>query len=327
MPKYLFLLIPFLLSAELYQYTLSSDEQQTDEFYWEQSHCAPFDELLFSWNSARPPRNGGYAIFTSLKHNGVWSEWLYTAEWGDRGQMLYQESPPCAFAVTVRDAVRAKDVLATGFRVQIFSWNCPLAGLRNCFVSIRDSHVPLSSAIPTEPLASVLLPNMPKISQIGLRHPRYLDLSLPVSAAVAVGQITGHTTDATSFCEAVYDNEFDFYESWVFACAEAAARIGDHYEAYVERLPNFQALHAHLLEGFPVLVGVRGYLPGSARPYRFDHMVCIYGYDDTKQVVHAIDPGFPNDRATVTTFPLKEFLGSWSRLENKACIFRKVKQD
>jgi hypothetical protein len=310
---------PLPIYAEVYSTFLHPDTPDSDEFLWEQIDCTPFDELTLCWNGPRPPRKGGYAFFTSLCKDGKWSPWLYTAEWGDRGQMLYQESPLDSFAESARDVVRAKNCSCTGFRVQVFSWTpFPDNALKLIASTFNSKELP--AATPVESLKSVLLSVPPRISQIGLRHPRYLDLSLPAATAAAVGQVKNESIDAYRFCESIYDCEFDFYESWIFNAAEAATYLRNH-DIYATRLPNFGAIHSELMNGNPVTVNVKGYLPGCARPYRFDHMVCIYGYDADKRLVYAIDPGFPNDKASATTFPLQEFLQSWTRAGNRACVF------
>ncbi len=312
-------LAPFFIHANVYTTLLNPETRDADEFLWEQTDCDSFDELILSWNGPRPPRKGGYAFFTSLYKDGKWSPWLYTAEWGDRGQMLYQESPLGSFAESARDVVRAKNCSCTGFRIQVFSWTPFADKALNLLVSTFNSKE-LAAVTDVEPLESVRLSTPPRISQIGLRHPRYLDLSLPASTAAAIGLLKNGAIDAYRFCESIYDCEFDFYESWTFNAAEAATYL-DNYDIYATRLPNFGAIHADLMNGNPVTVSVKGYLPGCARPYRFDHMVCIYGYDAEKELVYAIDPGFPNDKASATAFPLREFLQSWSRTGNKACLF------
>ena len=315
----LFLFLPSSAFPKVYSAFVTSLDPTEDEFLWEEVNCDPFDELNLCWNGPRPPHKSGYAFFTSLYRNGEWSPWLYTAEWGDRGQMLYRESPPDSFAESARDIVRAKTGHCTGFRVQIFSWHPFGPNALKLLVSTFNSREPVTPTSP-DSLESVMLTIPPRLSQIGLRHPRYLDLSLPAATAAAVGNLKHTAINAYQFCESVYDCEFDFYESWLFNAAEASTYLSD-YDIYTARLPNFGAIHSELLQGNPVLVSVKGYLPGCARPYRFDHMVCIYGYDAEKRMVHAIDPGFPNDKASATAFPLQEFLQSWTRTGSRACIF------
>ena len=315
-------MIALICLAILHTYYPSPEERAMGSFCWEKIECAPFDTLIPCWNGPDPGSERGYALFVSLLQKDTWSSWIPIAEEGDREFGVAVNYTLSSSAEMTKGAIRSKNGPCTGFQILLLSWNSQPTTLTTLLVSTSDSsHRPPAGEIPQ--LTSVLLPNMPRISQIALRHSNYLELSLPTAMAAAVGQVMGKPIDVLSFCNAARDPEFGSYESWLWNTAVASRTLEDGYNVYLECLPDLAALHTHLLNGFPVVVAVRGYLPGCSRPYRKDHMVCIYGYDADGQIVYAIDGGFPNPRASATTFPIAEFLKSWERAGNRACIIER----
>ena len=309
-------MIAIFCLAALYTHRLSPEEQAVAGLLWEETECTPFDTLISCWNGPHPGDEQGYAIFVKLLQSGIWSDWIPIAEEGEKEHGVAINYTLSSSAEMVKGSVRSKKGPCTGFQIQLLSWRPEPITLKTLFASTNAPIEPPSTA----DLTSILLHQMPRVSQIALRHTNYLELSLPTAMAAAVGQVLGHPIDALDFCNAARDPEFGSYESWLWNAATASRILGDGYDVYVESLPDLAALHAHLCNGSPVVVAVRGYLPGCSRPYRKDHMVCIYGYDLDAHLIHAIDGGFPNVRASATTFPAAEFTKSWERTGNRACI-------
>jgi hypothetical protein len=312
-------MIALICFAILHTYYPSPEEQAMGSFCWEKTECTPFDTLIPCWNGPDPGPERGYALFVSLLQKGDWSAWIPIADEGDKmfgAAVNYTLSP---IAEMTRGVVLSKNGPCTGFQILLLSWQSQATALLQLFVSTSDSKSSLSTNDPPL-LPSVLLPQMPRISQIAISRMHSDELSLPAALSVAIGQILGNPIDSLAFCEATRDPEFGCRESWLWNTAVASRTLGDGYRVYVDFLSDLTALHDHLLDGFPVVVAVRGYLPGCAQPYAKDHTVCIYGYDANAQLIYAIDGGFRNSRSSATTFPVADFLRSWKRTGNKACI-------
>jgi hypothetical protein len=88
----------------------------------------------------------------------------------------------------------------------------------------------------------------------------------------------------------------------------------------VERLLDFEALYQQLDRGVPVIVSVRGPLPGSASPYAKGHLLVVRGYDASSQKVLCMDPAFPADEKTLVSYELSDFIQAWDRRGNLAYI-------
>lgn len=313
-----FLLFFAPLAAQLHQYALDCKDHALEEFIWEKEALEPFQELLLSWNAERPSR-GMYSFWVSLKQNDRWSDWVYHADWAADGQMMCNEHPFGSFVKGTRDGVRMLQGFATGFRIKVFAIGCEMQGMRRLYASLSDGKGNCAEHFSS--LEKVLLEDFPRKSQISLRQPRHQDFSFPVASSCAVSFLLRRTIDPLEFAKGVYDSDFDSYEGWSFHAAESFRLLGGSYEAHVERLSSFQALHAHLLRGMPVLVGIKGTLSGAPRPYYFEHIVCVIGYDPAGKRVYAIDSSFPNDRSTFTSYPLDDFLKAWGKQKNIAFVF------
>ncbi|HSX25979.1 MAG TPA: C39 family peptidase [Chlamydiales bacterium] len=310
----------FAQFSQAFHYTLDSQPEAT----WQEESTMPFDELILSWNAIRPS-SGRFGFLVSLRQNDAWSPWLYYAEWGAPGQILFRENPPTSFAETrfgvagpLKENGKTKN-LCTGFRVKVLtSGGASLHALKSVGVSIaRLSEFKIA---PVGDLSRVLFENVPRQSQIMLRHPRYTDLSMPTAMTVALNYLRGNRDiDGSDFAESVCDDDNLGYEDWVFNAAEGYNRI--QREALVTRLPDFAALHASLLRGLPVLIGMKGSVTGGPRPFYREHTLCVIGYDPDQRKVHCIDTAFPNDRSTAVAYPLDDFLRVWATQRNIACIF------
>lgn len=310
--------------SQIHCYALSDSDRTRQELIWESSELAPFNELILTWNATRP-EEGRYSFFISLYQNGQWSPWLYSSEWGDLGQIIFNDAPEDSFAVTYRDGAKPKKGFATGFRIRVLAAEvADLFGMKTLWVNLCD----LTEFQPTilhHHLDSILLQNVPRQSQITLRHPRSLDLSFPAAMSTAINALfQKKAIDPIDFANQVMDNDTDFYESWMLNAAEAAHRLGADYQVRVERLADFETLHSYLLQGSPVLIAMKGSLPGSPRLYRFPHILCVIGYNSDERKVYCIDSGFPNDKSTFVGYSIEDFLKCWNTQKNIACVFLKI---
>jgi len=325
----LFFLLLFATSvfaefSQVHHYDLSDSDRMRRELIWESSETPPFNELILTWNAHRP-EEGRYSFFISLYQDGHWSPWLYSSEWGDLGQIIFNDAPEDSFAMTYRDGAKPKKGFATGFRIRVLAAEvADLSGIKTVWVNLCN----LTEFRPTalhQSLDLILLQNVPRQSQITLRHPRSLDLSFPVAMSTALNTLLQRKAiDPVDFSNQVMDNDTDFYESWMLNAAEAAHRLGADYSVHVERLTDFEALHSHLLQGSPVLISMRGSFLGGPRLYHFPHILCVIGYNPDERKVYCIDSGFPNDKSTFVSYRIEDFLKCWNTQKNIACVFHKT---
>jgi hypothetical protein len=310
------------LFAEDYLYVPLPVELQQAEIVWEERSLEPFEELRITWNGARP-KVGHYTFFVSVCQNRFWSPWLYYGEWLAPGQVMFKDSANTV--LTNEGVIWPRGGKCEGFRVKMSA----SAGATLDQTVHLAAHTITRPKLPPEPPAGrlpfVLLNPFPRQSQITLRHFRYNDLSLPVCLTLVINYLSPelqlHPLD---FADRVIDDETGCYENWSLNIAEASSCLHGKWTVQMVYFENFAALHAHLMQGIPVIASVSGFLMGGPRPFRTEHALCIIGYDPDLHRIHCIDPAFPNDRATYTTYDLIDFLTAWARHRNKAIILENL---
>ena len=311
------------LSADFtktYSFDLPEGDRRGKEFLWEIGASRLFEELILSWNGKRPEK-GKWMFWVSV-HQGSWSPWIRYAEWGAHSQKTFKYAPQGSFVESYQDFVYPKDGQCDGFRIKVTAEEgADLSRFDTLYVCL-SALSSLSIELPTEPLTSKLLSNVPRRSQIQLKHPRAQDLCSPTSTATAINYLLGRKkVDPVEFAAKSHDDEFDIYGNWILNTAQAYHELSGQFRCRVERLPSFSFLHSYLMRNLPVVVSIRGPLPGSSRPHTFGHLICIVGYDSGPQKVLCIDPGFPDDEQTFVGYFLKDFLEAWNRRRNIAYLF------
>lgn len=289
---------------------------------WREEDLAPFDELMISWNAARPTE-GRFLFYVSVKTD-EWSSWLLYASWGNDGQSSFQSTAANMTSVRVyQDAVEVTEgKKATGFDIKIVAEGG--ANLDN----IHSLHVYINSDRSNTPQKpdfcgpSICL-NVPGLSQMTLDHIRHRDLCSPTSTTAVTRYLSRDATiDPLCFAQQAWDAGFDIFGNWVFNVAQASSHLGPEWNCWVERLDSFCDIYSYLEQKTPVVVSVRGPLPGSAQSYAKGHLLVVTGYDSTYQRVLCMDPAFPTDEATHVSYDLADFVQAWSRRGNVAYIFR-----
>jgi hypothetical protein len=295
---------------------LTEEEKTKREVSWESAEESVFDELLLTWHAERPLM-GSYTFFVKVKQEGVWSPWLFYAEWSSIGQIMFKHIPENSFAFAYEGRIQSKKGKCEDFAIQIEASGG--AQLQNV---TSVSAVPLNRQIKQAEagfLPSAFLENFPRQSQITLRHLRYTDLSLPVCVSLVVNYLGESKIDPKEFAELVIDNDSAFYENWSFNAAQGSTYLkGKQFT--VCYLSSFDELHVFLKRKRPVIVPIIGWIPGGLRPYRTEHALCIIGYDETLARISCIDPAFPNDKSTLVSYALSDFLPIWAKLHNKAIV-------
>lgn len=280
----------------------------------------PFDELIVTWNAIRPSK-GKYLFYASVKIK-EWTPWLLYASWGNDGQSSCNSTTNVAPVKIYQDALEVLEgQKATGFQIKA-------AAEGNASLDeIRELHVYTNSDKTAEPrqttphLLPVYLP-LKGLSQMALDHVRHRDLCSPTSTTAVVRYLSNQSgIDPIRFAQNSWDGGFDIFGNWVFNVAQAAAELGPMWDCWVERLSGFDDIYLRLKQGTPVIVSVRGPLPGSAHTYTNGHLMVVIGYEEQKVI--CMDPRFPSDAETEVRYDLSEFLQAWNRRGRVAYIFSK----
>jgi hypothetical protein len=320
-------ILSFILCAFFMLFNASGIEaymmhQKNIEQEWKEENLLPFDELMLSWNAARPTE-GRYLFYVSVKID-TWSPWLLYASWGSDGQASFlsttQEAPIRAY----QDAVEVlEEKKATGFQIKIVSEGlAPLDALYSLHVYMNSDKTqePEQTMAYTQPIFL----EIGGLSQMVLTHMRYADFCSPTSTAAVTRYLAGNTAiDPVDFAQHVWDSGFDIFGNWVFNVAQASAELGPAWSCWVERLKGFDDIYQRLAEGTPVIVSVRGPLPGSAKPYVKGHLMAVIGFDPLQQTVVCMDPAFPSDFDTLTDYNLSDFVQAWNRRGRVAYVFNR----
>lgn len=314
--SFIFLVFLNIISLEAYVTHLVSPIRKE----WKEENLNPFNELMLTWNAARP-REGKFLFYISVKTT-EWSPWLLYALWGKEGQLSFLEYDKDASIRVYQDAVEIIKGQATAFQIKIIPQEgASLDDIHSLHVyTNEDKFEEIQTALP---LNTIQL-KFPGLSQMTLDHIRYKDLCSPTSAAAVVKYLANdHAIDPVNFAQKVWDAGFDIYGNWVFNVAQISSELGKGWHCWVERLSDFSKIYAHLLRGEPVVVSIRGPLPGSALPYAQGHLLVVTGYDALHKKVICMDPAFPTNNETHVAYDFEDFIRAWGRRENVAYVFSK----
>lgn len=290
-------------------------------YQWKKEEVSPFNELLLSWDALRP-KTGSYLFQVRIQVDGVWSPWLNYGEWSSSTQFSFSESFPETFAKVFQDTAETSDgKLATGFEVRAEAKEgASLQSLTNLYVCTSDLSR-FTQNMPTA-LTNVQVPGIAGQSQMILNHPRGKDMCSPTSTSTVINFLLGPgTIDPLLFASRIKDERFDIYGNWAFNVAEANHLLHGKYSCHIERLNSFEALLSYLQKEIPVVVSVKGSLPGAVKPYNGGHLMVITGFDAKNQKVLCIDSAYSSNEETIVAYPLEDFLKVWGTRKNLAYVF------
>lgn len=302
-------------------FELPKQESTSREWIWEESKVNPFDELILSWNGMRP-LSGKWVFWVRLKQKD-WSPWLRYAEWSASSQRTFKSSSDGSWAESYQDAAYPKNGLCQAFQIKVTAEDgASLATLEALFAC--TSNLKKYQISPPGRLSTIHLSNIQGQSQMVLAHPRFLDLCSPTSTSTALNYLIGcPLVDPSVFANKVSDEGFDIYGNWILNTAQAYEELKGSYQCHVARLNGFQDLHAYLKQSIPVVVSIKGPLPGGALPYSSGHLICVVGYDAEESRVYCVDSAFPSNETTLVSYSLPDFLEAWGRRKNLAYVFPK----
>jgi len=285
-----------------------------------------FTQLILSWNCA--PLNTGHLSFYVQARSRKTKKWLemhHLSDWGANVACSYDRKGTHSQGCHVRLEIPK---YADGYRVKIRAKNgADVTSLRALFVNIADMAAFKEPYMPvTELLDSVLVDAVPQYSQMILDHPRAAHMCSPTSLSMLLGFVFQREIDPLNVAQGVYDEGLGTYGSWPF---NAAFAYMVSHKQFVEtnvphwavtRLGSFKELHAHLQRGIPLMISVRGFIPGSAKPYPSGHLLVPIGYDAKTNRVICHDPAFDAPDKVKVSYDLDPFLQAWGRSRNLAII-------
>lgn len=297
------------------QIALEEPDRNDLEFVWEASAPQSFTEISLYWEGKRPD-TGRLTFLVSVESLRGRSPWLFYSEWGEFRQIMFRDHPE-GIGSTFDGKIRVQSGNGTKFRVKVIaSGGADLKGLQRLSVISTDIRSP---SIPSFPEKSIALEIKEPESLIMLRHPRYLDLSLPTCMAMLLNyEFKERRVDALDFAREVQDNDTGDYEHISLNIAKAADFLKGEARVLWRYLDSFDDLYALLQGGTPVIVPISGWLPGSLRPYHVEHAICVTGYDAETKKIKCVDPAFPGLKAVFISYDIEPFLRCWAKHGNRA---------
>lgn len=290
------------------------------------SDTPAFTQLILSFNALMPEKGHlSFFIQARSKRTGQWLEMHRMLDWGPEVSRSYNNVGNQSSCHHVRLEVPR---YASGYRIKIQGHSgADVAALRALSVCISD----LSKFSETVPdvasLNHVVIDTVPAYSQMTIDHARASHMCSPTSLSMLLGFLLEQQVNPAETARAVHDVGLDAYGSWAITVAHAYnfCRTKEPIERdwcywAVTRLPSFADIHAHLNRGIPVMVSVRGSIPGAAKVYPHGHHLLVVGYDAQQRKVICHDPAFDHPDKVRVSYDLKPFIQAWGRSHNLAIM-------
>jgi len=293
-----------------------------------QENVSPFTQLVFSWNALRPAQ-GYFSFYVQVRDVATkkWGIWHHIADWGKETQQSFlSKSDGFSSHIHVRLETNDKKV-ADAFRIKIEPQkSASLALVHGIAVAFSDFNLFKTESLDDihKELPSVCLTDMPFISQFALEHEDKSRMCSPVSCSMVAHYITGQYADPLEFAAGAFDTGLGVYGSWPCNIAHAFDCCGGKANFYVRRMNSFNDLHCQLVQGMPVVVSVRGTLPGALKPFPHGHLMAIVGWDNDTREVLCHDPACESHDAVFKRYPLENFLRAWECSHRLAYIVENV---
>jgi hypothetical protein len=286
-----------------------------NELIYRKEAEAPFTQLMFCWNALRPLQ-GFFSFSVQVRVANTWGQWHRMSDWGAGIQRSYfSEHDGIGKFIHVRMEITPTKK-ADAFAIKIQANDKASLSLLHAFtVNIAD-FTKFSSEIDKMPASmgpSVILDQVPTISQLVLPHEKNEVLCSPTSCSILLTYLLDYPIDPCDFAEKSFDNGLGAFGSWPFNMAHAFERSEGKISFAAMRLPSFTSLVSLLKKKIPVIVSVRGALPGAPKDYPHGHLMVVVGYDNEKNEVICHDPAGPTTLETVRRYQLNDFLKAWER--------------
>lgn len=307
-------------TQHLFRKIISSEGERS--YLWEEGNVLPFEEMILSWCASRPD-HGNYLIKISLFIDEKWTTYLEYAYWGANDQYTFSGTSSCASWKTFQDVIEVLNGRkATGFRVLIeLEGDATLLKIRELHASIINEKA-LMIERKVQISESIVL-DVFGLSQLILPEPFSRRVCSPTSTIAVINYLTSTLRPVLSFVEKVKDHAFDIYGNWIFNTAEASHILGPNWNCFVAHLTGFDQIFTQLKKKCPVIVSIKGDLPGSLFPYESGHLLVVRGYDALEKKVLCMDPAYPSNVQTCVAYHLDDFLTAWNERKGIAYIFSK----
>jgi hypothetical protein len=281
-----------------------------------------FNQLIFSWNAFRPPK--GYLSFwvsTRDATTKAWHPWHKMIEWGNNVQRSFLDKRQEGTSYFHVRLELLDKYFSDSFKIKIIAHEQATLNLvKTVFINtVNTSLFKTETMLDVKNLSTVIVKQVPVYSQ-RIDYPRAHHLCSPTATAMLVSYFTHKTSNLLRFSEQVYDSGLDSFGSWPFNTAHAFEQSKGKVRYHVQRLASFKQLHALLKRSIPVVVSVRGTLPGAAAPYNNGHLLVVVGYDHIKEKVLCHDPSFSSLSEVITTYDIYDFLKAWERSRRLAYV-------
>lgn len=299
----------------------------TEIVVMEKKDIQPFSQLLVSWNAHRPSA-GYFSFFVQVRDcvTKKWGVWHHMYDWGCGGIQASYRQP--SDGVSRYEYVRLElesGHTADGLRIKVkLQKNVRVSDL----ISVTAACALFDQFQPEDPrtcnvLPSVCVHGVSKIAQFALDHEDKERVCSPVSMTMVLRYLnnTPAYPDVFTIMEHSYDKGLKAYGSWPFNIACAFDALKGAIGFYVCRLRSFADIHHELLRNAPVVVSVRGPIPGAERPYAGGHLLVVIGWDKENKRVICHDPAFDDAAKVIQHYPVDAFLAAWERSRRLAyCV-------
>lgn len=277
-------------------------------------------QLLISWNILRPSQ-GYFTLYTQTFDNAhhTWSDWIKMARWGAQNQQTFfykGEGKQPSFHHVRLHAATGSPIAKCRVKIEAHDGASLQAVFRVSICAINlSAFKPELGAGKKFAFASTQIDNVPRVSQMALKHVDRTCICSPVSMSMVVSYLTGIQESPYDFADSVFDDGLNGYGSWPFTVAHAFDRChGSHYFAVV-RLNSFAELYRFLAKKLPVVVSVRGPMRSMPRGHTYadGHLMVVTGWDSEHKRVLCHDPAFDNNYDVAHSYPINDFLAAWER--------------
>ena len=295
------------------------------EFVFEKNNIPEYSQLILSWNAFRPSR-GHFSFYVQVKDSKTkkWHSYHKMADWGKNIQKSYYSqfnkngSKGCYVRLEM-----PKNKLSSAFRVKVVA-NKKLNFLGFIQLSVSVSNLRIFGREKKASFAKLPATRVngwiPRFSQMTLNHPRAEHLCSPTSMSMLVSYLKKRKINPVKFATRAYDGGLDVFGSWPFNTAAAFEMCDGSFTFHVQRLGSFLNLYNYLNKNIPVVVSVRGSLPGAPKVYNNGHLLVVAGWNKKNKKVVCYDPAFKKSHKVIREYDLGSFLSAWESSHRLAYI-------
>ncbi len=305
------------LYKKIYSDAVRARHANKKEIIFSKSDITAFTQLVVSWN-AQKPKKGHFVFHVQVRENKTkkWGKWHCMYEWGHNKQRShYSKSDETSSYHHVRLEAEKNKTL-DGFHIKVVGKNENISLIHGLFANASDEKE-FSSEVATitkhPSLHSVHVKNVGKIAQLGIKHKDAPRICSPSSCAMVYQFLKKQRHNVQTCMQSVFDYGLKTYGSWPFNVSHLFDISGGSVYVWVQRLCSFSDLHTHLDNNVPVIVSVRGALPGALKHFTYGHLLVVVGFDArTKQVI-CHDPACYEIDHVEKRYALKDFVVAWEK--------------